>query len=52
MLVCAENFGDSDETNSEISQTDEVITTLEKNGISFVNSVMMTKTKKGKPRCQ
>ncbi|KAG4983703.1 hypothetical protein AAZX31_10G172900 [Glycine max] len=48
--VCAENFGDSDETNSEISQTDEVITTLEKNGISFVNSVMRTKTKKGKPK--
>ncbi|TKY51900.1 Phosphate transporter PHO1 [Spatholobus suberectus] len=48
--VCAENFGESDETNSETSQTDEVITTLEKNGISFVNSAARTKTKKGKPK--
>ncbi|KAG5078307.1 hypothetical protein JHK82_057002 [Glycine max] len=44
------NFGDSDETNSEISHTDEVITTLERNGISFVNSATRTKTKKGKPK--
>ncbi|KAK7356647.1 hypothetical protein VNO80_15922 [Phaseolus coccineus] len=46
----SENFGDSDETTSEVSQTDEVITTLEKNGISFVNSATRTKTKKGKPK--
>jgi len=50
ILVCAGNFGDSDETNSEISHTDEVITTLERNGISFVNSATRTKTKKGKPK--
>lgn len=50
VIVCAENFGDSDETTSEVSQTDEVITTLEKNGISFVNSATRTKTKKGKPK--
>ncbi|XP_027366412.1 phosphate transporter PHO1-like [Abrus precatorius] len=48
--VCAENLGDSDETNSEISKTEEVITTLEKNGISFVNSATRTKTNKGKPK--
>ncbi|KAF7807105.1 phosphate transporter PHO1-like [Senna tora] len=43
----SENFGESDETNSEISQTDEVVmaTTLERRGVSFV-----TKTKKGKPK--
>ncbi|XP_061370781.1 phosphate transporter PHO1 isoform X1 [Gastrolobium bilobum] len=50
----SENLGDSDETNSEISQstesTEEIITTLEKNGISFVNSATRTKTKKGKPK--
>ncbi|XP_019461907.1 PREDICTED: phosphate transporter PHO1 [Lupinus angustifolius] len=45
------SFGDSDETNSEVSQTDEAImTTLEKNGINFVNSGRRTKTKKGKPK--
>ncbi|XP_020210588.1 phosphate transporter PHO1 isoform X1 [Cajanus cajan] len=48
--VCAENLGDSDETNSEISQTDEVMARLEKNGVSFVNSATMAKTKKGKPK--
>ncbi|KAK7268837.1 hypothetical protein RIF29_21546 [Crotalaria pallida] len=47
----SESLGDSDETNSENSQTEEVIiTTLEKNGISFVNSATRTKTKKGKPK--
>ncbi|KAJ1398945.1 SPX domain, partial [Sesbania bispinosa] len=47
----SEHYGDTDETNSEISsQTEEVITTLEKNGVSFVNSVTRTKTKKGKPK--
>ncbi|WVY97661.1 hypothetical protein V8G54_029812 [Vigna mungo] len=46
----SENFGDSDETTSEVSQTDEVITTLEKNGISFVNSATRAKTKRGKPK--
>ncbi|XP_057422823.1 phosphate transporter PHO1 isoform X2 [Lotus japonicus] len=47
----SENFGDSDETNSEISQTDEVISTLERNGVSFVNSTTMSKAKKGlKPK--
>lgn len=51
ILVGAENFGDSDETNSEISQTDEVISTLERNGVSFVNSTTMSKAKKGlKPK--
>lgn len=29
---------------------DEVITTLEKNGLSFVNSATRGKTKKGKPK--
>ncbi|XP_020210589.1 phosphate transporter PHO1 isoform X2 [Cajanus cajan] len=46
----SENLGDSDETNSEISQTDEVMARLEKNGVSFVNSATMAKTKKGKPK--
>ncbi|KAI4318063.1 hypothetical protein L6164_025872 [Bauhinia variegata] len=46
----SESAGDSDETNSEISQTEEIITTLEKNGINFVNSAMRGKTKKGKPK--
>ncbi|KAL2325136.1 hypothetical protein Fmac_024194 [Flemingia macrophylla] len=46
----SENLGDSDETNSEISQRDEVMARLEKNGVSFVNSPTMTKTKKGKPK--
>ncbi|AES61077.1 phosphate transporter PHO1 [Medicago truncatula] len=45
-----ECLGDSDETNSEISHTEEVIASLEKNGVNFVNSAMRTKTKKGKPR--
>ncbi|KAK7278436.1 hypothetical protein RJT34_23464 [Clitoria ternatea] len=43
--VCAENLGDSEETNSEISEREEVMRRLEKNGISFV-----AKTKKGKPK--
>ncbi|KAL1294690.1 hypothetical protein HN51_055481 [Arachis hypogaea] len=49
----SERFGgESDETNSEVSsQTEEVITTLEKNGINLVNSGMRgKKTKKGKPK--
>lgn len=29
---------------------DEVISTLERNGLSFVNSAMRVKTKKGKPQ--
>ncbi|KAK2455881.1 phosphate transporter PHO1 [Trifolium repens] len=47
-----ESYGESDETNSEISHTDEVIASLEKNGVNFVNSAMRTKTKtkKGKPK--
>lgn len=49
-LLCAESFGESDETNSEVSQTDEVITTLERNGVNFVNSASKVKTKKGKPK--
>ncbi|KAJ7954680.1 Phosphate transporter PHO1 [Quillaja saponaria] len=43
---------ESDDTNSEISQTDEVIATLERNGVNFINSVATktkTKAKKGKP---
>ncbi|MED6163512.1 Acid phosphatase pho1 [Stylosanthes scabra] len=48
----SERFGgESEETNSEVSsQTEEVITTLEKNGIKLMNSGMRgkkTKTKKG-----
>ncbi|XP_061350434.1 phosphate transporter PHO1-like [Gastrolobium bilobum] len=46
--TCSGSFGESEETNSEISQMDEVITTLEKNGVSFVNSATRMKTKKGK----
>ncbi|KAI9070810.1 hypothetical protein K1719_047227 [Acacia pycnantha] len=41
----SENYEESDETNSEISQTDEVINALERRGVSFV-----TKTKKKKPK--
>ncbi|KAG2403647.1 Phosphate transporter [Vigna angularis] len=36
--------------NSEVSEMDEVISTLERNGLSFVNSAMRVKTKKGKPQ--
>ena len=50
VFVSAESFGESDETNAEISQTDEIITTLERNGVNFVNSATRVKTKKGKPK--
>ncbi|XP_027367394.1 phosphate transporter PHO1-like [Abrus precatorius] len=43
----SESIGESEETNSEM---EEVISTLEKNGLSFVNSAMRVKTKKGKPQ--
>ncbi|KAK8468280.1 hypothetical protein PHAVU_007G275300 [Phaseolus vulgaris] len=36
--------------NSEVSEMDEVMSTLERNGLSFVNSAMRLKTKKGKPQ--
>ncbi|KAK7354924.1 hypothetical protein VNO80_14166 [Phaseolus coccineus] len=36
--------------NSEVSEMDEVISTLERNGLSFMNSSMRLKTKKGKPQ--
>ncbi|KAE9612084.1 putative SPX domain-containing protein [Lupinus albus] len=50
-ILLGKMFGDFDETNSEVSEMDEeIITTLEKNGINFVNSSTMTKTKKGKPK--
>ncbi|XP_019432505.1 PREDICTED: phosphate transporter PHO1-like [Lupinus angustifolius] len=45
-----ESCGESDETNSEVSQTDEVITRLERNGVNFVNSSTRVKTKKGKAK--
>ncbi|PON37718.1 SPX domain containing protein [Parasponia andersonii] len=38
------------ETSIEISETDETIATLEKNGINFMNLATRTKTKKGKPK--
>ncbi|PON94804.1 SPX domain containing protein [Trema orientale] len=38
------------ETSIEISETDETIATLEKNGINFTNLATRTKTKKGKPK--
>ncbi|XP_047169394.1 phosphate transporter PHO1 [Vigna umbellata] len=37
-------------SDSEVSEMDEVISTLERNGLSFVNSAMRVKTKKGKPQ--
>lgn len=46
----SESCGESDETNSETSQMDEVISTLAKNGVNFVNSATRVKTKKGKPK--
>ncbi|MED6126558.1 hypothetical protein PIB30_079606 [Stylosanthes scabra] len=47
----SESVGESEnESNSEISQTEEVITTLEKNGVNFVNSATRGKTKKGKAK--
>ncbi|CAL5208022.1 unnamed protein product [Lathyrus oleraceus] len=46
----SESCGESDETNSENSQMDEVISTLAKNGVNFVNSATRVKTKKGKPK--
>ncbi|KAL5122117.1 Phosphate transporter PHO1 [Glycine soja] len=45
-----ESIGESIHDNSEVSQMDEVISTLERNGLSFANSAMRVKTKKkGKP---
>ncbi|KAJ7979826.1 phosphate transporter PHO1 [Quillaja saponaria] len=46
----SESLRESDETNSEISETDEVIATLERNGVNFVNAATRTKTKNGKPK--
>ncbi|TKY53749.1 Phosphate transporter PHO1 [Spatholobus suberectus] len=46
----SESIGESNDANSEISQMDEVISTLERNGLSFVNSAMRVKSKKGKPQ--
>ncbi|KAK7243104.1 hypothetical protein RIF29_37889 [Crotalaria pallida] len=46
----SESYGESDEANSEVSQTDEVITALERNGVNFVNSATRVKTKKGKAK--
>ncbi|KAK7279254.1 hypothetical protein RJT34_24301 [Clitoria ternatea] len=43
----SESVGESDDGNSEM---DEVISTLERNGLNFVNSAMRVKTKKGKPQ--
>ncbi|KHN10064.1 phosphate transporter PHO1-like [Glycine soja] len=44
------NYSESNDDNSEVSLMDEVISTLERNGLSFVNSAMRVKTKKkGKP---
>ncbi|KAE9617625.1 hypothetical protein Lal_00043281 [Lupinus albus] len=45
-----ESCGESDETNSEVSQSDEVMTRLERNGVNFVNSSTRVKTKKGKAK--
>ncbi|KAK7393706.1 hypothetical protein VNO78_22270 [Psophocarpus tetragonolobus] len=45
----SERIGESNDVNSEQSQMDEVISTMERNGLSFLNSAMMVKTKKGKP---
>jgi len=49
-FLITESCGESDETNSETSQMDEVISTLAKNGVNFVNSATRVKTKKGKPK--
>ncbi|XP_065861855.1 phosphate transporter PHO1 [Euphorbia lathyris] len=37
----------SNETNGEASETEEVIASLEKNGVSFINSATRSKSKKG-----
>ncbi|XP_020225450.1 phosphate transporter PHO1 [Cajanus cajan] len=45
------NYSESiGESNDDSSEMDEVISTLERNGLSFVNSAMRVKTKKGKPQ--
>ncbi|CAJ1967084.1 unnamed protein product [Sphenostylis stenocarpa] len=44
----SESVGESKEGDSEVSDMDEVISTLERNGLSFVNSGVRVKTKKGK----
>ncbi|RDY09198.1 Phosphate transporter PHO1, partial [Mucuna pruriens] len=46
----SESIGESNDASSEISEMDEVISTLERNGLCFVNSAMRVKTKKGKPQ--
>ncbi|XP_015949415.1 phosphate transporter PHO1 [Arachis duranensis] len=47
----SKSVGESDnESNSEISQTEEVMTTLERNGVNFVKSATRMKTKKGKAK--
>jgi len=50
VFVYVENVGKSKDGNSEVSEMDEVISTLERNGLSFVNSTTRLKTKKGKPQ--
>ncbi|KAL2323742.1 hypothetical protein Fmac_028121 [Flemingia macrophylla] len=46
----SESIGETNDDSSEISEMDEVISTLERNGLNFVNSAMRVKTKKGKPQ--
>ncbi|XP_022722531.1 phosphate transporter PHO1-like [Durio zibethinus] len=47
----SESPADMNDSSKEVSQTDEVIAALEKNGVNFINSAAgRGKTKKGKPK--
>ncbi|KAJ9154135.1 hypothetical protein P3X46_027502 [Hevea brasiliensis] len=46
----AETTNESNDKPGESSETDEIIAALEKNGVNFINSATMSKTKIGKPK--
>jgi len=50
IYLCVESVGKPKDSDTEVSEMDEVMSTLERNGLSFVNSGMRVKTKKGKPQ--
>ncbi|OMO95412.1 hypothetical protein COLO4_15920 [Corchorus olitorius] len=45
-----ESPAEMNDSSTEVSQTDEVIAALERNGVNFINSATRAKTKKGKPK--
>lgn len=46
----SENMSETNEGTDASSQTDEVISALEKNGLNFIGAATRSKTKKGKPK--